>query len=333
MKIKDIAALAQTSVATVSRVLNNDLHVSDAARIKVMRVVEETGYRPNKLGQNLRLQRTGKILAILPTILNQFYARIIEGLERQAHKAGYDVIIVVTYRDAEMERKYLKMLESREVDGAITFVSSLSDDGLGQVASQYPLVLCAGKCENRTVSYTSIDNEAAAYDGTRYLAELGNSAIAIINGRFGRSYEDARRAGYTSALKSLNIPYREEYVLETDYEYEDGFVAAEKLLSLPEPPTAIFAFSDTVAVGSMHGAVHCGLQPGSEIDIMGFDNILLSEMVTPQMTTVEQPQYDLGVMAFNLLYEKIQSPQSICKGVLLPHTIIPRKSTRSQKQK
>ena len=178
------------------------------------------------------------------------------------------------------------------------------------------------------MSYTCIDNTAAAFDGTKFLASLGNRSIAVINGESDRSYEISRQAGYMAALETLGLPCREELVVKTGYDYSDGIRAIDYLLSLKDPPEAVFAFSDTLAVGSLHGALRKNLQPGKDIDIMGFDNIQLSEMVLPQLSTVGQPQYDLGAMSFDLLHEKIQNKSAITKGVILPYTIVQRESTR-----
>ncbi len=331
MKITDIAKLAKTSTATVSRVLNNDPRVKEETRQRVLDIIKKTGYKRNTLGRNLRKMRSGNILAILPTILNPIYARIIDGVERQANKSGYGVIIAVSHRKKENERKQLEMLQTKEVDGAITFVSSLDEQFLGEMAREYPLVLCAGftHCEN--VSYTCIDNEKAVYDGMKYLLSLGHKRIACINHKFSKVYEYQRKMGYERALKEARLPIRPEYMITNCTDFKDGYNYTKKLMELPEPPTAIFAFSDKIAAGCIKCLNEIGVKVGSEVDVMGFDNIELCEMITPTLTTINQPLEEMGMVAFDMLYEKIKNIKTTRKAVIMDHKLIIRQSTRPMK--
>lgn len=336
MKITDIAKLANTSVATVSRVINGDPHVSASTKRKVLKVIEQTGYKPNVMGRNLRRSRSGNILAILPTIINQFFSQIIYGLEKRAGDNGYDVLIVVTHRDKETEKKYLELLLTKQVDGAITFTSSLNDEDLNgadlqPITEKYPLVLAAGNTKSKNLSYTCIDNNLAAYDMTKYLIKLGHTKIATIQGNFLRTYEQERSNGFERALTEAALPVINEYRIGCEYDFTGGYNATKKLLALPDLPTAIFAFSDTMAAGSMKCAMEQGLKIGRDIDVVGFDNIELGEMLTPTLTTVSQPQQELGATAFDLLLEKMNDIRSICKGIILPHQLIIRESTRKLK--
>lgn len=328
MKITDIARLANTSTATVSRALNNDSRVKEETKQRILDIVEQTGYKRNILGRNLRKMKSGNILAILPTILNPIYSRIIDGVESQANKHGYGVIMAVSHRKKENERKQLEMLQTREVDGVITFVTSLDEKLLEETASQYPLVLCAGSTQCEHVSYTCINNEKAIYDGMNYLLSLGHKKIACINHKFSQVYEHERKIGYEKALKEANIPIRSEYMISDCVDYEDGYKVAKKLLDLPDPPTAIFAFSDNIASGCIKYMNEVGIKVGSQVDVMGFDNIVMGEVLTPTLSTINQPLEEMGMVAFDMLYDRIKNIETTRKAIIMDHKLVIRESTR-----
>lgn len=332
MKITDIAKLANTSTATVSRALNNDPRVKEETKRRILEIVEQTEYKRNILGRNLRKMKSGNILAILPTILNPIYSRIIDGVEHQANKKGYGVIMAVSHRKKDNERKQLEMLQTKEVDGVITFVTSLDEQYLEKIASQYPLVLCAGSTQCEHVSYTCINNEKAVYDGMKYLLSLGHKRIACINHIFSQRYEQERRTGYEKALKDANIPIQEEYIISNCTDYIDGYNVTKKLMELPKPPTAIFAFSDSIASGCIKYLNEAGIKVGSEVDVMGFDNIIISEIITPTLTTINQPLEEMGMVAFDMLYEKIKNLESTRKAIIMDHKLVIRESTRPPKK-
>lgn len=330
MKITDIARLANTSTATVSRALNNDPRVRDETKKHILDIVEQTGYKRNILGRNLRRMKSGNILAILPTILNPIYSRIIDGVESQANKQGYGVIMAVSHRKKENERKQLEMLQTREVDGVITFVTSLDEQLLEETAIKYPMVLCAGSTRCEHVSFTCINNEKAIYDGMNYLLSLGHTRIACINHTFSKVYELERRIGYEKALNDAKIPIRPEYIINKSTDYVDGYNVTKKLLEIPEPPTAIFAFSDSIASGCIKHLNEAGIKVGSEIDVLGFDNIIMGEVITPTLSTINQPLEEMGMVAFDMLYDKIKNIDSTRKSIFMDHKLVIRDSTRKK---
>lgn len=331
MKIKDIAEMANTSVSTVSRVINGDQNVKQPTREKVLAVIKKTGYKPNVMGRNLRRQSSNNILAILPTMANPIYSAIIRGVEQRANAHHFDVVIVISHRNSALEKKYLEMLYTKEVDGVITFVSFLDDDVLEKTASQYPLVLCSGTAKCEHLSYTCIDNERAAYDATSYLIELGHQKIARISGSFSKRYETERDRGYERAMKKHGMNVCDEYIINDGQNYRDGYVFAKELMALDNPPTAIFASSDTIASGCIKYLGDAGIKAGVDVDVMGFDNLPLGEILTPTLSTVAQPLETLGSTAFDLLYEKMQNINSARKRVILDHKLVVRDSTRNHK--
>ncbi len=251
MNIKDIAELAGTSVATVSRVINCEETVAEETRKRVLDIIASTGYKPSLVRKALRSHKKGTILALLPTIAHPYYARVIEGVEKRATENNYDVLMCTTQRDPDTERRRLGLIESRQVDGIMLFTSALADADLNAFAGRYPVVQCGANAENiANISFACIDNVAASDEAASHLFKLGNRDIALINGPFGRPYEIDRREGYMRAHARANIRVNPEYLAASDYDHADAYMACKRLLALKNPPTAIFCGSDLMAVVS-----------------------------------------------------------------------------------
>lgn len=330
MNIKDIAKLSGTSVASVSRVLNNDPRVTDATKQKIRKVIDETGYKPNYVGRSLRKRASKKLLIMLPTISNPFYSEIVEGFDNKAMSENFGVLLAVTHRKAEIERKYYDLLFTKQVDGVASFIPVISYEEINAISKEYPFVAC---CWNGgpevNANYVCIDNEKAVYDAVKHLLELGHTRIALLNGNYReRLYEHEREKGYVSALESMNIPVRKEYMLICNYDYQSAYNKAAKLMALPEPPTAIMTLSDERAAGVVKYLNENGLTPGVDVDVVGFDNNVVSKVTTPEITTISQPRYEIGQSAAELLINQIRDNTKPFKGIIMSHQLIIRESTR-----
>ncbi len=328
MNIKDIAALAETSVATVSRVINNDDYVSDETRKRVLEVIEATGYKPNLVGRALRSQHSGKILVLMPSISNPYYSRVLQGVEHRASAHGYDTLACITHRDPACEARYFDLVRTKQVDGAISFTSTMPEEKLARFAAKYPYVQCGARAVSTSICYTCIDNVAAAEEAIGYFVKAGHTRIAFINGWFNRPYEQDREKGYKNALAQNNLPFREEYLRGCDYTYAGGFDACRELMTLPEPPTAIFTSSDQMAAGVTKYLLGVGKMPGKDVDVIGFDGTYLADMCSPAISSVSQPGYDMGKTAFDLIYEQITDPNFVIKRVVMAHSLSLKETTR-----
>lgn len=328
--MKDVAALADTSVATVSRVINCEENVAAVTRKRVLDVIAASGYKPNLAGKALRSRRNGNILVLLPTIAHPYYSRVLEGVEERAAADNYDVLVCITHRNADTERRYLGLIETRQVDGIILFTSALNDHALNDFAAKHPVVQCGASAEGiANISYTCIDNVAAGEEAVTYLIKIGNRRIAFLNGRFGRPYEIDRHLGYFKALERAGLRIEERYIATCDYSHAEAYAACMNLLAQKKSPTAIFCASDLMAVGVVKCCLEKRLRPGCDIDVIGFDGTYLNELVTPEITCIEQPGYEMGITAFDLLREKIRDNGCISKKVVMPHRLVIRQSTRS----
>lgn len=333
MNIKDIAALAETSVATVSRVINNEDYVSSETRKRVLEVIEASGYKPNLVGRALRSQRSGKILVLMPSISNLYYSRVLQGVEQRASAKGYDTLACVTHRTPASESHYLDFVRTKQVDGAISFTITLPEEKMVRFAAKYPYVQCGARTFSSKICYTCIDNVAAAEDAITYFIETGHTRIAFINGVFGRPYELDREEGYRLALEKHGIPFREEYLRGCDYNYTCGYDVCKELMALPEPPTAIFTSCDQTATGVVKYLLKTGKTPGRDVDVIGFDGTYLTEICTPSISAIKQPGYNMGKTAFDLLYEQITDPNFVTKRVVMGHTLELKETTRPLPEK
>lgn len=330
MNIKDIARLAGTSPATVSRILNDDPRVSPQTRENVIKVIDQNQYKPNSLGRNLRSRRSKKLLMMLPTIQNSFYSDIFFSFEEYARQNGYSVLIAVTNRNPEIERLYFDVLFTRQVDGVACFLPTISFEEISRISAEYPFVACCWRgFSELNINYVCIDNERAVYDATQYLIGLGHRRIGVFNGNYpGRMYEIEREKGYRRALEASGIPYTPELIVICDYNHRAGYDATRKLMALKKPPTAIVSLSDDRAAGAIKYMMENGIRPGKDVDVIGFDDVKISEVMTPTLSTVAQPRNAIGREAAALLLSRIEDASAPNKGIILSHRLILRESTR-----
>ncbi len=333
MDIKTIAKMADVSPATVSRVLNGK-SVSAKTYERVQRAVEESGYVPNYAGRSLRIKRSNKILVLLPTIQNPFYSDIVNAFEVNARLEGFCTLLGVTNRNPEVEKQYLDMLFTKQVDGLASFIPTIGSGEINDIAGKYPFVaMCWRGGGEVNANYVCIDNIQACYDITKYLISLGHRKIAIMNGAYKeRLYEPERERGYRMAMEEAGIPVPPEYCKICGYGHQEAYMACGELMSLPNPPTAICTLSDTRAVGVVRWLQDHKFRVGRDVDVVGFDNVEVSQMVSPEITTVSQPRAELGAESARLLVGQIRNHEQSTRGVILQHKIVVRGTTRNIKQ-
>lgn len=330
--IKDVAKAAGVSVATVSRVLNSSATVSAAATEQVNNAIKELGYSPNFLGRNLRKCETNVILAIIPSTEHTFYSDIIRGMQAAASENGYDILLSTSNSDYNIEMRMLNMLFNRTVDAAILLGTQLDADTLNDLNNKFYIALCCERVENADVLTISVDDELGAYSAVKNLISFGHKKIAMVS-TAGKALSSVdREKGYIRALKENNIPINEKYIFRGEYDFEYGQEAFDYFMSLPEPPTAIFCISDLLAVGAIKEALLKGYKIGEDISVCGFDNIQLSGMYTPGITTVEQPCYEIGKTVVNELIYNLSHAKKHSRHIKLTTTLIQRESVQKIKE-
>ncbi|MBE7025260.1 MAG: LacI family transcriptional regulator [Ruminococcaceae bacterium] len=307
--IEDVARMAGVSTATVSRVLNGTAIVSAKTEKKVRNAIKTCHYHANMLGSGLRSRSTKTVLCIVSTISNSFYAKVIKGIEDEAEANGYRVLVGTNYDSEEREDSYLTLVRNRLADGVILMRPSISDAALGDLAASFPVVQCDCPSRLASIPFVSIDNRKAAREMTERLIASGHRKIALLRVPDGYAVAEERFKGYRDALEGAGIPFSDELVLEGNYGYRNAKEVVSAFLET-ERPDAIFAFSDRMAAGAMAAAREKGLSVPEDISLAGFDNIDLSYMMDPPLTTVSQNQYRMGVMAMQKLLSLMRDNKS-----------------------
>ncbi len=298
--IEDVASLAGVSTATVSRVLNGTATVSEKTRKKVEDAVKKCNYHANMLGSGLRSRTTKTVLCIISTIVNSFYAKVIKGIEDVAEANGYRVLIGTNYDMGEREDSYLTLVRNRLADGVILMRPSVDKEALESLAASFPVVQCDCPSECVGIPSVSIDNRAAAREMTQRLIACGHRKIALLRVPDGYTVAEERYKGYLEALEGAGIPFSEKLILNGNYGYRNAKSVVSDFLDT-ERPDAIFALSDRMAAGALMAIREKGLSVPKDISLAGFDNIDLSYMMDPPLTTVSQNQSQMGREAMKKL--------------------------------
>lgn len=324
--IHQVAEKAGVSVATVSRVLNNGPSVSPKTRLKVENAIKELKYEPSMLGRNLRNSESRLLLVLIPSISNPFYTEIIKGIENIAINHHYNILLCETDSNPQRENIYFNMVKNKLADGIISMDPTVNRKKLNELAENHSIILCSEYEEGGAIPYVTIDNELAAYHAIKHLIKIGNKSIAMINADEKFLYTRQRRRGYERALKEFNLPIRTEWIYNTErLDFESGVHAMRVLLKLKERPTAVFAVSDTLAIGALKEINVSGLKVPDEIAVVGFDKISFSNMTNPTLTTVAQPMYKMGCTAANMLINRIKGNK--VESIVLDHELVIREST------
>ncbi|ERM09845.1 cytochrome C peroxidase [Pantoea agglomerans Tx10] len=326
MSIQKIARMAGVSVATVSRVLNNSDSVKPANRQKVLEAIEESNYQPNLLARQLRTARSSMILVLVSDISNPFCAEVVKGIEEQAEKNGYRILLCNSGADIARSRSSLQLLSGKMVDGIITMDAFSKLPELSQLIGKAPWVQCAEHDDNGQISCVGIDDDVAAQSVVHYLAGQGRQRIALINHDLRYRYARLRQKGYAHQLKEQQLAWQ-AIAYASELSFSAGKAAMNQLLAGETRPDAVFAVSDTLAAGAMAAIQQAGLRIPQDIAVVGFDGSELADMVSPPLTTLAQPSREIGRRACELVLQKIIRPDSPPQCVIMQGELVVRASS------
>ncbi len=325
--IKDIAAEANVSTTTVSRVLNDKPDVSKATKTKIKKIMETHNYQPNKIARGLVMKKTKTIGLIIPDISNPFFPEIIKGVEHKAKNLGYSVIICDTDNQLSEEKSSIDLMLAQQVDGMITVLSTTTAKEFNKAkVNDFPVVQLDRDIPKLNYPTVSINNRLSAYEAVEHLINLGHRKIAHAAGDLKTKTAQDRLAGYKEALKANNIEFNTEYIIKGDFSRESGYNAFVELLEIGLP-TAVFFANDLMAVGAYEAADKYNIKIPNDISIIGHDGIILSELVNPRLTTMVQPKKKLGEIAADLLINIIRGKSNHPEDVILAAKLIERQST------
>lgn len=325
--IREIADMANVSIATVSRIINHKDNVKPATKKKVIKAMEELHFLPKSLPP-LSNADSKIILICIPDLNNPFNNPIISGIQKAADTQGYDVLILQARNLYTDSNDYTNILKNASISGILILASVPQPELLSELALRCPVVMCSEYAEDYGVSYVSIDDVAASRKAVNYLISTGRKKIGFINGNMNFKYSRHREKGYMEALNAAALEVNPAWIAHLSaIDYQLGLSSAYHMLSLPNRPDAIFACSDLLAAGVINAARQLNLNVPHDVSVVGFDNIELTTMITPTITTIEQPCFQIGYQSCELLIEKINNPQTEIKQIMLDTELIVRDST------
>ncbi len=318
-------------MATVSRVVNGNPNVKPATRKKVLEAIERLGYRPNAVARGLASKKTTTVGVIIPDISSIFFAELARGIEDIATMYKYNIILCNSDQNKEKEIHLINTLLEKQVDGIVFMGGQITEEHADQFKrSPVPVVLAATLDTNLEIPSVNIDYKQAVYDAIKHLISEGHERIGMVSGTLDDPVNGYQKfAGYREALEDSNLPFNEEFVVIGDYTYDSGIEAMDTFLSFEDKLTAIFASTDEMALGVIHGGQDKGYSIPDDFEVLGFDNTRLATMVRPTLSTVVQPMYDIGAVSMRLLTKYMNKEEVDNHIVVLPHRIEFRDSTKS----
>jgi LacI family transcriptional regulator len=326
----DVAKHAGVSTATVSHVLNRTRYVSEETRAHVLAAVNDLGYRPNRLARSLVRGETHTLGLIIPDQANPFFAELARGVEDTGFGRGYNVILCNSYGDLDKELRYQDVLSQKQVDGILLVAAGASTEHVESLQAQgMPVVIVDRDLADVAVDKVLTDNLKGGRLATKHLIELGHRRIGCIAGPSQVTPSSERVTGYRQVLEESGIAVDQNLILRGDFQPESGYQGARQLLARDDAPTAIFACNDLMAIGVISAAAQLGLDVPAHLSVVGFDNIRLSEFANPPLTTIVQPGHEQGVLAAELLLERMQQPDLPPRREVLDARLLVRRSTAS----
>ncbi|GAA5532122.1 LacI family DNA-binding transcriptional regulator [Deinococcus aluminii] len=326
ISLEDVAKLAQVSPATASRALTRPELVAEGTRERVLEAARTLGYQPNVLARSLRQRGSRSLGLVVTDILNPFHAMLAKGVQDVAEAQGYTVLMFNTDEESAKERRAFETLRGHLPQGLIVVPTPATHLNL-KLLPNLPVIeldRASGRAGAHTVM---VDNEVGAYRAVSHLAALGHRRIGMIVGRLDISTAVERHEGYRRALLDAGLPYRPELVVPGNHREADGRAAAHALLTLPpaERPTALFVGNNEMTVGAVLAARELGLRLPDDLSLIGFDDSRWAQTMTPAITVVAQPAYDLGALACRTLLNLLGG-QTVPQSVRLKTTFIERDS-------
>lgn len=328
--MKDIARLAKVSTSTVSHVINNSRFVSEEIREKVLKVVAELNYTPSALARSLKVRETRTLGMLVTASNNPFFAEVIRSVERYCHSNNYNLLLSYTDGDSERLHKNLQTLIQKKIDGLLLMCAEshwqLShdlpalEDIPKVVMDWWPLEVKGDKVFD--------NSELGGYLATKTLLDQGHRDIAIITGSLNKSLAKQRLIGYQKALTEANITQNPDWIIQSHFDFNGGLAGMQQLLKLNHRPTAVFACSDTIAIGAYQALWQVGLTVGKDLSIIGYDNIDIAQYLSPPLATIHQSKNRLAKFAVQQLISRIKNPNTSCENIILTPEVRLRSSVQ-----
>ncbi len=325
--IYDVAREAGVSYGTVSRVINDDPHVKAETYERVQQAMSSLGYVIDKTARNLAVGRSHVIGVLVPDLGTGYIGEIMRGIDAELGLAGYDLMLYTTHRRESKEASYIATLARGMAEGMLlilprnpaAFMDTLREHN-------YPFVLIDHQGIDDKGSAVGATNWQGGFNATEYLIRLGHQRIGFITGSMDLGCSRDRLAGYQAALRAHHIPNGDDLVYEGEFDQPDGYAGAKALLEKTNPPTAIFASNDVMAMGVMDAVRDCGLRIPDDVSVIGFDDIPQASQLHPPLTTIRQPLEQMGRVATQMLIDQFKDSGHYPGRIELPTELIIRSS-------
>lgn len=329
--IKDIARILNISVSTVSRALRDAHDVNRETRKKVLQLAIELDYKPNFGAASLAGGGTRNIGVILPFITNYYFSMVITGIQEIAYSKGYNIVLYVTNDSPERETDVLSNLNTQNLDGLLVSVcsDSTSRDALERIMERdIPIVFFDRVLDQVGASKVRQDDYNGAVEAVEHLIAKGYSRIAHVAGPADLDFTKQRMAGYLDTLQKHGLTMHDEWLIHSGFSQADGKADAHKLLTAASPPDAVFAVNDRKAIGVMLTLRQHDVRIGADMGVIGFTNDPMATIISPSLSTVAEPAYDVGRLSCELLLQHIVRKTNFqAREIVLPGELIAREST------
>jgi LacI family transcriptional regulator len=316
--IDDVARKAEVSRQTVSRAINNLNGINPATRQRILQIANEMGYRPSSIAQGLANanRRTRTLGIVLPTIDNEFYSAIFHGIEDHSSEQGYNVFLCDTNEDPQEEFQKIQSLFSLWIDGLIICSSRLDDASLQKIADQFhPIVLINRAFQHPNVANVLVDDDLGTAQAAQHLIGQGHTKIGMLLGLEVSHSSQLRYQGFVRTMQASGLSINPAWVNHSDAKIDSGYTTAKTLLTQNPELTALLVYNDIRAAGVLRACKELGLRVPQDLAVVSHDNISLSSLLIPSLTTVDIPKYELGYHAITnimaMLADKDQQPETI----------------------
>lgn len=330
----DVAKKAGVSFITVSRVLNNKGYVKKATKEKVLKTIKELNYYTNHIGQALRNKKVNTIGIVIPEPPNvpvhgmEYYNMIMQGIDRFTVSHGYDILLS-TYKQNDPKVDYLRLYFLRKVDGLILFIPDMRYLNISEIEKKnIPCVIIGERSNNKKISYVDAENFEGMFKLTEYLISRGLKKIAFVKGISYMQNTIDRINGFLHAMEKNGIKVFDDLIFNGDYTIASGAIIMKKIISSGNLPEAIICSNDHMAIGVLSEAKKAGIKIPDDISVVGFDDITITDLIDPPLSTVKQPLFDMGYKASEILFDKIVDNNKFAEKKVFPVELVIRKSIK-----
>ena len=327
--LKDVAKVANVSFTTVSRALSGNPEISNETRDRILKICDEMGYTTNYIARSMIKKKTELIGLIVPSIDNPFMSELAYYVEVTARRFGYNLILCNSHPDLTQEQKVMQLMVGHQVDGVLIIPQKPeSYENLKRYTALIPSVFLSENLKDQNGSYISVDNQCGTRLGTEYLYKLGHRNILYYGCRTGSTTHQLRADGYKEACQMLGIEPKIVYFDSASSSIELGYEMAHKALEQKQEITAVFASTDSNAIGLMQAAREKNIRIPEDLSLLGFDNIRLASLPQIDLTTVAQPKEEMAVRAVKMLIRKIEKQPSAPTFEIIEPSLVERSSCR-----